>query len=88
MVRISNNGPGWKKKKKKRKQSINFVNIEEQKTQNNIMQISDHSYRILIVEGSGSGKTNSLFNLITHHVDITKNYLYAKGPCEAKYNFK
>ena len=52
------------------------------------MQISDHSYRILIVGGSGSGKTNSLFNLITHHVDITKNYLYTKGPCEAKHNFK
>ena len=26
--------------------------------------IPDHSYRILINGGSGSGKTNSLFNLI------------------------
>ena len=27
-------------------------------------QIPDHLYRILIIEGSGAGKTNSLFNLI------------------------
>ena len=33
-------------------------------------QISDHPYRILIIGGSGSGKThylkNSFFNLINH----------------------
>ena len=34
---------------------------------------------------SGSGKTNSLFNLKNHQPDIDKLYLYAKGPYEAKY---
>ena len=34
--------------------------------------------------GSGSGKTNSLFNLINHEPDIDKVYLYAKDPYEAK----
>ena len=28
--------------------------------------ISDHPYRILIIGGSGSGKTNVLLNLIKH----------------------
>ena len=28
--------------------------------------IPDHPYRILIIGGSGSGNTNSLFNLIGH----------------------
>ena len=31
----------------------------------NLLQIPDHPYRMLIVGDSGSGKTNSLFNLIS-----------------------
>ena len=37
--------------------------------------------------GSGSEKTNSLFNLISQQPDIDKIYLYAKDPYEAKYQF-
>ena len=48
-------------------------------------QIPDHPYKILTVEDSGSGKTNLLFNLISHQPDIDKIYLYAKDPFEAKY---
>ena len=33
-------------------------------------QISDHPYRILITGSSGSGKANSLFNLINQESDI------------------
>ena len=40
--------------------------------------IPDHPYRILIVSGSGSGKTNALLNLIHNEPDIDKIYLYAK----------
>ena len=37
----------------------------------------DHPYRILIIGGSGSGKTNMLFNLIKHQRrDIDKIYSY------------
>ena len=50
-------------------------------------QIPDLPYRILINGGSGSGKTNSLFNLISQQPDIDKFYLYAKGSYEAKYQF-
>ena len=46
--------------------------------------IPDHSYKILIIRGSGSGKTNLLLNLIENQVDIDKIYLYAKDPYESK----
>ena len=46
-----------------------------------------HLYRILIVGGSGSGKTNALLNLINNQPDIDKIYLYAKDPYEAKYQY-
>ena len=49
--------------------------------------IPDHSYRILIIRGSGSGKTNLLLNLISRQDDIDKIYLYAKVLNERKYEF-
>ena len=42
---------------------------------------------ILIIGGSGSGKTNSLFNLISQQPDIDKIYLYAKDLYQAKYQY-
>ena len=48
-------------------------------------QILDYPYRILMIGGSGSGKTNSLFNLINYQPNIDKIYLHAKDPYEAKY---
>ena len=48
--------------------------------------IPDHPYRILIVVGSGSSKTNLLLNLIKYQrPDIDKIYLYVKDPFESKY---
>ena len=48
--------------------------------------IPDHPYRILIIGGLGSGKTNVLLNLIKHErPDIDKIYLYVKDPFESKY---
>ena len=51
------------------------------------LYIPDHSYRILVIGGSGSGKTNALLNLINNQPDIDKIYLYAKDPYEAKYQY-
>ena len=48
-------------------------------------EIPDHPYRILIIGDSGSGKTNTLLNLINNEADIDKTYLYGKDPYEAKY---
>ena len=48
--------------------------------------IPDHPYSILIIDGSGSGKTNVLLNLIKNQrPDIDKIYLYVKDPLESKY---
>ena len=42
--------------------------------------IPDYPYRILIIGGSGSGKTNALLNLIISRPNIDKICLYAKDP--------
>ena len=41
----------------------------------------------MIIGGSGSGKTNTLLNLIKKQDDIDKIYLYAKDLSEPKYEF-
>ena len=46
--------------------------------------IPDHPYRILIIGGFESGKTNTLLDLINNQPAIDKIYLYAKAPYEAK----
>ena len=49
--------------------------------------IPGHPYRILIIGGSGSGKTNTLLNLINEQNDIDKIYLYARDLSEPKYEY-
>ena len=47
--------------------------------------ISDHPYRISIIGGSGSGKTNALINLINEQHDIDKVYMYVRDLSESMY---
>ena len=49
--------------------------------------IPDYPYRSLIIGGSGSGKTNTLLNLIKKQKDIDKIYLCAKHLSKPKYEF-
>ena len=49
--------------------------------------IPDHPYRIMIIGGSGSGKTNALLNLINEQYNIDRIYLYAKDLSEPKYEY-
>ena len=49
--------------------------------------IRDHPYRILITGWSGSGKTNTLFNLINEQDNIDKTDLYAKNLSKPRYEF-
>ena len=46
--------------------------------------IPDHPYRTLITGCSGSGKTNTLLNLINEQIDIGKVDLYARDLNEPK----
>ena len=67
---------------------INFDDYtNENKSEHNLKlpYIPDHLYRVLIIGGSGSGKTNALLNLINNQPDMDKIYLYAKDPYEPKY---
>ena len=69
---------------------INFDDYtNENKTKYNSKwpYIADHPYRILIIGGSGSGKTNALSNLINNQPAIDKIYLYANDAYEAKYQY-
>ena len=66
---------------------INFddlVNENKTKHNKNCSYIPDHPYRILIIGGSRSGKTNVLLNLIENQPYIDKIYLYAKDPYKSK----
>ena len=47
-------------------------------TKEDIKEITDHPYRILIVGGSESTKTNALLNLINHEPDTDKK-LYKRS---------
>ena len=69
---------------------INFYDYtNENKTEHNSKwsYIPDHPDRILIIGGSGLGKTNVLLNLINNQPGIDKIYLYSKEPYEAKYQY-
>ena len=70
---------------------INFDDYtNEIKAQHNLKwpYIPDHPYRILIIVGSGSGKTNALLNLINNQSDIDKIYLYTKVQMKLNTNFQ
>ena len=67
---------------------INFdddVNKNRTEQNKNWPYIADHPYIILIIGGSGCGKTNVLLSLIENQPDFHKIYLYAEDPYEAKY---
>ena len=70
-----------------------MLNFDDYTNENKIRQssnwpyIPDHPYRILIIGGSGSGKTSALLSLINNQSDIDKIYLYAKNSYEPKYQY-
>ena len=69
-----------------------MINIDSITNENNKKHkkwpfIGYHPYRILIIGGSGSRKTNALVNLINEQDNIDKIYLYAKDLSEPKHEF-
>ena len=66
--------------------NFDYITKEDIKEHNSKWpEIPDHLYWILIIGGSGWGKTNVLLNLVNHEPDIDKIYLYVKDPHKAKY---
>ena len=66
--------------------NLDDIKKENNKEHNEKWQyVPDHSYGILIISCSGTGKTSVLLNLINEENDIDKNYLFAKDLSKAKY---
>ena len=65
----------------------NIVNNTNEKHNENWPYIPDHLYRILIIGGSGSGKTKTILHLIYEQKDIDKIYLHAKDLSKSKYGY-
>ena len=55
------------------------------KKHSKLPKIPDHPDQILIIGGSGSGKKNTLLNLISNQPDIDTIYLHSKYPYQTKY---
>ena len=64
-----------------------ITNENNKETNEKWPYILDHPYRILIICGSGSRKTNALINLINEQNDIDKIYLYARELSKPKYKY-
>ena len=64
-----------------------IANENNKKHNEKLLCIPDYPYRILIFGGSGSGKTNTLLNLINKQNNIDKIYLYTKDLSEPKYEY-
>ena len=63
----------------------NIINDNNEKHNEKWPYIPDHPYRILITGGPGSGKTNTLLNLINEQKDIDKLYLHTRDLSESKH---
>ena len=66
--------------------NLGYITNENNKEHNKKWPyIPDHPYRILIIGGSGSGKTNALINVINKQNDIDKIYFYTKDLSKPNY---
>ena len=64
-----------------------YLNENKIKHNENWSYIPDHPYRMLIIEGLGSGKTNLLLKLIENQPDIIKHICMQKIHLKQNINF-
>ena len=70
-----------------------MINFDDYTNENKIKHnldwpyIRDHPYRILVIGGSGSGKTNLLLNLINNHQILIKYICTLKTHMKKNINF-
>ena len=70
-----------------------MINFDDYTNENKINHnpnwphIPDHPYRILIIRGSGSGKTNTLLNLVNNQPNIDKIIYMQKIHMKININF-
>ena len=68
--------------------NLESITNENNKKHNELQPyIPDHPYIIIIIGGSGSGKTKTLINLINEQNDNYKIYLFARDLSETKYEY-
>ena len=68
--------------------NLGVITKEKSKNHNKKWPYIPHNpYRILVIGGAGSGKTNRLLYLIKEQDDIDKIYLYPKDLSEPKCEF-
>ena len=65
----------------------NIINANNNNHNEKWTYVPDNPYRILIIGGSGSGKTKTSLNLINEQKDIDKIFLYARDLSESKYKY-
>ena len=64
-----------------------MLNLDNIVSNKKIKENNNWPFRMLIIEPSGSGKTNTLLHLINNLHPIDKIYLYAKDTDKKKYQF-
>ena len=52
---------------------VNYTNGNKTKFNSKWLYIPDHPYKILIIGGTSSGKTNALLNLINNQLELIKH---------------
>jgi len=69
---------------------VNFDDIctdKNDRKKKKCIHMPNHPFRMLMIGGSGSGKTNILMNMIVRYLDFDKIFIYTKHLDQDKYKW-